>query len=140
MEISQLDRVYFTKNILEINHGFQFVESSLECRNCQLSFGSFMNEMNCFKQFYFDKSDFLTFRVNQNGKNDFGNVNSHFEYTSLETVRDDSGKVSRVKTIRTESLSYKSNTAMSGRFFNLFKIKFIDKSYDCCSVKLALDM
>jgi hypothetical protein len=70
---------------------------------------------------------------NRNGKKK-DNVNGFIEYNSLQ---DEYGEGSKLKS---ESVSYKSKKCMTSRFFNVFKVKFVDRNYECCTVKLAIDL
>ncbi len=139
MEVSELDKKYFVYNILETGHKFNGRnwipddDSIQECLNCRLSFGSFINYIKCLKHLYLLNSHNLTFEVNRNGKKK-DNVNGFIEYNSLQ---DEYGEGSKLKS---ESVSYKSKKCMTSRFFNVFKVKFVDRNYECCTVKLAIDL
>ncbi len=144
MEVSELDKKYFVYNILETGHKFNGRnwipddDSIQECLNCRLSFGSFINYIKCLKHLYLLNSHNLTFEVNRNGIKD----NGFIEYNSLQDEYEydyENEKGSNRKS-KSESVSYKSKTCMTSRFFNVFKVKFVDRNYECCTVKLAIDL
>lgn len=127
--IRELDKRYFAENILDADHRFHFNDSGLECQYCRLTFYSFAKQLNCLKQFYLFKSDFLrSFRMLHSKKT--SNISSYFEYNTFNAN----------KKVKSNSASCKSLTGMSSRYFNVFKIKFPDTSYGCCDVKLSIDM
>ncbi len=149
LEISGLDKKYFAKNILESGHKFQGRNwiaddnSVQECIDCKLTFGSFLNEINCLKQLYFYNSARLTFKVNKSGSNNVELVNGFIEYNSVQEVVKQAylyDEEDKVKKIKSDTVSYKSDLAMTSSFFSVFKVKFIDKNYACCTVKLAIDL